>query len=585
LSDTSLVLAETSKQNTRVGRVPLLSAALLAPLVTVFFGCLISVLPLLVWGGVWIADNDELLYLSYAGQAYVDHPAHLEDSATLTPQPTFYPWLQMVPGILVAKLLALGPMGISVVWRAGAGICIAIGWYLLAKFYTRSPWAAAAMTTFLLADVGVLTARPLVRQLLVSIEVLRGQAHGVLDTLPMIHPQWRIITPAMSLAYLLLHMWLTARAREVPNRTRIVLAGLGFGILFYAYFYYWTAATLALLIALLLDRGKRDVYLGIGSIGALAGLPALASAFFFSKLATPDWLSRTEFGLHIPRFSEFLVPKAALLLLGVLFVWIWQRRRELIYIWALAASALLLLNHQVFTSMQIQNFHWTYIWGPCLTFLLVMAGADGIAYLTSLEKTSLLPLGVVLILVVHLTAGLWLRAVEAKRTRESVGFTATYGQYREQQTRFVPTRIAPHAVVAGDKDFVDLATILDDVHPLNHYAVVVSPWVSNSEWDYRIALNGFLRGLDRQAFAQEEKNTLATWVWGPEARDPQRRAERLADRLKGYDRIAADPVVAIERFKVKYVALRKPDERPPQYLQSGWHEIEDGPCWEVWERE
>jgi hypothetical protein len=588
LSDTLVVLPEISKQNTRAaatGRVTLLSAALLAPLVTVFFGCLISVLPHLVWGGVWIADNDELLYLSYAGHSYFDHPGYLEDSATLTSQPTFYPWLQMVPGILVAKLLALGPLGISVIWRIWAGISIAIGWYLLTKLYTRSSWGAAAMTTFLLADVGVLTARPLVRQFLVSIQVLLGQAHGVLDTNPMIHPEWRIITPSMSLSYLLLHMWLTGRAREIPNRTRIVFAGLGFGILFYAYFYYWTAAALALGIVLLLDKGMRRVYLGIACIGTLVGLPALASAFFLKKLATPDWLNRTELGLHVPRFSEFLVPKGALLLLAVLFVWIWWRRKDLIYIWALAVAALLLLNHQVLTSIQMQNFHWTYVWGPCLTFLMAMAATDWIISFNSSKKSGLLRLGLGLIIVVHLTAGLWLRAVEAKQTQESVGFTTDYLEYREQQTRFARIGMAPHAVIAGDKDFVDLATILNDAHPLNHYAVVMSPWVNNSEWDYRIALNGFLRGLDRQAFVQEEKNTLATWVWGPEARDPERRAEQLADRLKGYDRIAANPAVAIERFKVKYVALRKSNEPSPQYLRSGWREIEDGRYWEVWERE
>ena len=46
---------------------------------------------------------------------------------------------------------------------------------------------------------------------------------------------------------------LAARGRGSNRRGRIALAGLSFGLLFYAYFYFWTAAGLALALALLVD--------------------------------------------------------------------------------------------------------------------------------------------------------------------------------------------------------------------------------------------------------------------------------------------------------------------------------------------
>ena len=57
-----------------------------------------------------------------------------------------------------------------------------------------------------------------------------------------LHTEWRIITPGLSLAYLLLHIWLVARACARPTPARLLASGAGLGLLFYVYFYYWTAA-------------------------------------------------------------------------------------------------------------------------------------------------------------------------------------------------------------------------------------------------------------------------------------------------------------------------------------------------------
>ena len=67
----------------------------------------------------------------------------------------------------------------------------------------------------------------------------------------------------------------------------------------------------------------------------------------------------------------------ALVLLTAGLVWVWFRRRDLIYLWALAFSALALTNNQLLTAMQIENFHWrVFVYDPCigLFVLLVIAG-------------------------------------------------------------------------------------------------------------------------------------------------------------------------------------------------------------------
>src|SRR5258708_31257889 len=104
-------------------RPAVLRASLAAPIICVLFGLTISIMPHFVWlshtgSPVWIADNDELLYFSYASQAYFNHPDHLSDPVVLTEKPAFYPRLQFVPGIALARGLSLGPMAVSLIWRA-----------------------------------------------------------------------------------------------------------------------------------------------------------------------------------------------------------------------------------------------------------------------------------------------------------------------------------------------------------------------------------------------------------------------------------------------------------------------------------
>src|SRR5438477_9427506 len=92
----------------------------------IIVGVLLSTLPHIVWwqtlrGPVWIADNDDLLYAAYGSQAYYNHPCSLADPVCVTRGASMYPWLQFIPGVVIAKILGLGSISINLVWRIIAG--------------------------------------------------------------------------------------------------------------------------------------------------------------------------------------------------------------------------------------------------------------------------------------------------------------------------------------------------------------------------------------------------------------------------------------------------------------------------------
>src|SRR5262249_52748018 len=152
----------------------------LAAGVCTLIGVSLAVLPHLLWWPelgtpVWIADNDDLLYLSYAGQAYDNHPAKLGDPILVTGGTGMYPWLQLGPGVLLGKAFGLGPMAVSLIWRAWAGLSIALAWYLVIRAYVSGPFWAAVVVAGLLADIGLLTGHLLVKQFVVLYHLLSGQ--------------------------------------------------------------------------------------------------------------------------------------------------------------------------------------------------------------------------------------------------------------------------------------------------------------------------------------------------------------------------------------------------------------------------
>ncbi len=242
-----------------------------------------------------------------------------------------------------------------------------------------------------------------------------------------------------------------------------------------------------------------------------------------------------------------------------------------------------MIHQQFFTGLQMQNYHWAYIFSPCMALLLILLAVDGVEAVGRRGRV----VGRVLVAAVLLNAvaGVFLRGLETVRTNDSQRYSREFQAYEVQHGDSGNRALAAGAVTAGTEDFVQFAMIVDHVTPLAAaYPVVLSPGVSDLDLDRRIALNSYLSGLSRDQFVAAERLELDHLQYGIELRDPARRAARFASRVACFDEIASDPAAAVERYKVLYVALPA-GSATPAALGSDWIVLQSGPSWMVWGRE
>ncbi len=557
----------------------------LAAVVCIAAGISISALPhFLAWEKTgrpdFVSTDDDQYYLAVGSQAYFNHPTRLADPVHVDVGPNVYKVLPFIPGVWAAKLLDLGPMGIGLMWRILAGITIGLGWYLLFRQWIERPWVAAALAAILLSDPGLCQGFPFFRHISRSVQILSAPSDSLFPGGHWMHLEWRVVSPATTMVYLIAFIGAVARARKEPTRGRMVIAGLAFGLLYYVFFYYWTAAGLALLLALALDSGHRRIYFHAGWIGGLLGAPVVVSDMLMKQRLSPEWFLRCDRFLPIGRFTELELPKEMLVVVALGLAWAWFRRRDLIFVWSLGTAGLMLANHQIVTGLQIENYHWEYVWGPAFSFFLVLAVTEEIGRLTKWSRSTRATIA-----LVGMTAfgvGLWIRGVEATRCEAPVQNARTIAAYCAEFPPDHAPKFEPNSVAAGATDFVSFASIFDNLRPLCDWSTYLSPSVSNAELGERTALNNVLLGIDRATFESRQRHYFATFPMGPWIRHPSLIPEQVAARLAAYDRVRADIPTALDRFDVRFVAL--PAGTRPDYLAQGWVPLVTGPTWDVWER-
>ena len=550
------------------------------------FGLLMATLPHWIrpqpgQGAGWIASGDELgCYLSVGAQAYHNHPWRLTDPVLADGGDSIYPALQLVPGIWIAKIFGLGPMGVTLGWRIWAGLMLPTGFYLLLRRFVALPWAAAALTALLLADHGLIEKRLVDRHFIAFFRTLASDGTAPLfGSWPQFLHQWRIITPGLSLVFLCAHVGLLVRARRTPSRSAIVLSGLGFGLLIWSYFYYWTAASVALAICWLVDPPARKTYLHTGWIGGLVGLPALVLTAWTKHTAVPGWLQNLDMFVPVPRLSEHTFPPVAIGMTLAFFVWCWWRRRDLLPLAAMAAAGMLCTYHHFLTGIGIQDGHWNYVWGPFSGITAVVVAAD-LAGPHMSRRPWLVGMALVA-LAAHLGTGIMFRVWEGTGCREPLALNANWRRFVEQRIVQAPAPLEPNTVVAGDRGFADFALIQENTRALLG-AAFLSPSVDASALDERTALNDHLLGLSASESQAKFARDLAAepGLW---AQVPGVRARSLARGLAIYRSVAAHVPGALRRYGVRYVAL--PAATPtPRYLAEGWKRLQAGPHWQLWER-
>ncbi len=396
------------------------SLAELLPITTcLIVGLVMALLPAVVqWFSrgvlIWIGNGDELFMLALGSQAYFNHPAYLSDPVLVSGGASLFRQLPLLPGVWLAWASGGGPLAIDLWWRILSGLSLGITWYLLVRQVLPRPWIAAALTVILLVDAGLLSCGLFFRQAQATAAVLGGSSNPTGGDF--FHAEWRVATPALTMAYLLLNLWLVVRARQSPTTWSLALAGLSYGLLFHVYPYFWTTATSALALAFLIDPGHRRVYLWTGLVGGVLGSFRLFHDFSLKQNSAPDWLIRSDKFVHVARFTDMRFPLVASLVLAASLVWVWMRRRELVYLWAMGLAGLLLFKNHVFTGLNVENYHWMYLWGPCSSLLQLAMAASMLPQRGWKARLGLALLA--LLTIADVLMGVGLRAAEGRVPRQ-----------------------------------------------------------------------------------------------------------------------------------------------------------------------
>lgn len=590
---TSEVAATFELESTkRSERAPWYRRELLPLTVCLLTGLTMEMMPSLIqWSRlgdmIWISNADELYYLAVGSHAYHNHPAYLSDPTLVSDGVSLFRQLPLLPGIWMAWLFGSGPLGIAAFWHVIAGLGTGAMWYLLIRQFVSSPWIATAMTVVLMVDLGLISSVLFFRQAQVFATFVSGK-HELTDRWPwqggFIHPQWRFATPALTMAYLLLNICLVTRARRNPTRWYLLFSGVSYGLLFHVYPYFWTAATAALALAFLVDQRHRHVYFWTGLIGLLIGSIRLYYDMMLKRETASDWLVRAGKFVPVSRLTDVRPPILASLLLILGFLWIWRQRRELIYLWSMGCAGVVLFKHHVVTGLNVENFHWIYVWGPCCSLLLLLVI---VSLLPRLGNKARLAISCFMALcLADLFVGLTLRAVESVRARSGLCELESYHNYRVQRMSSGTTPFVPNSTVAGELQFVNYACVQENQRPLDNYWVTLSPSVTDVELDQRVALNVILLGQDRATFEAQQRDLFRVpeGSGGTSYRDTSYGERRVADRLAAFDQVATESEILLNRYGVRYLGLPV-GHAPPDYLtKPNWTRIQEGPFWQVWER-
>ena len=454
---------------------------------------------------------------------------------------------------------------------------MALTLYLLFQTYFLQRWLALSLTLFALFDAKMWLGKPLVGHVATFCKLFLGADTWLLANNPRIAVSWRIIDPALSGPFLLLYIWLMARAIKSSSPAAARVAGIGFGLCF-TYFYAWTAVAGGLVLAVLLDRKHWRIYCTTGTIGALIGCLFLLPEVTLKWRAVPDWPTRIDFFIPIGHFSELLIPKTAFILAALTSIWVWRWHRDLLYLWCICAAALLLLNEQIVTGLQIQNFHWYIVWGPTLWLLIVILTVRTVELRPNWRRPGAVA-GLV-VLAFTIATGTWLRAKESQ-SRQSVDLTRELKDFQSEY-ELNQKSIRAQSVVGGDSTMVSFLAILNDNRPLSGFTALLSSCVDNREWNQRIAANAYFSGLDRESFARREEGVIETFVGGVWSRDPRQRKALLEERLQAFDKTAADPSAVARRFDLRYLLL--PATARADHLGDDWISVVHGSDWQAWER-
>ena len=555
-------------------------------------GALLAVLPHLVNlfqrdSLEYLADGDQLLYMGWSRDAALKGTNSLVDAVHSKSGPMMHPWLLFIPEAWVAHQFKLGITGLNILWRCLGGAGVGLGLYLAMRSVVRDRRLALGVATILLFEAGLLFGQPIFRQLDALQAVLRST--GVFfESVPRVMAHLRVVPPALAIPFFLAHLGAVASARAWGGRKSLALAGITCGLLFHTYFYFWTTAIAALAVAFVLDPKGRKLYAVTAVTGLLIGLPAVIDGARVKAAYPIDWLHRTDKFVKIGRFDELLLPKLNIVVWLLTTHWVFKRRPELIYWWAIVGTGFACTNSQIVTQLQIENFHWLYAPGIALSLLLATWGAsffdEGREQTGEPDRPRNRLRWLSAAVALQVIIGFGLRAAEATRSAETIQWTKV-----AESLRGGSHMIPDGAVIAGDREGVMLLAASREIYPLSGKFLEYCAEVKDDELDERIVLNLFLLGLDADEARAEVKKPAGTLSWEAEATRSKPLAEtQETRRLKLIEAIWSNPAPVLAKFGVTHVLERvEGPRRVDRLAEAGFSPtwLNTSKPWRLWTRQ
>ncbi len=535
---------------------------------------------------LYLGDGDDVFYTVISRAPYRgEHGLSDPFQPARSPRQTLYPPLPFVPLAKLTRLLGIDRLLMPLVWRVVGGFLLGATLYtvfrvLLSGTHHPRGWALGC-ALIALADAGFVGGQTLWG----AAGLLRAMTRG---TTPMSVPnalgQFRVVTPLVSLPLLLTLAALIVPPLQPRSRTwHEIVAGMVFlGLCVHVYFFFWTAAVVALVLSLARAvvtkvYTERDFLLLVLMGGMVLGSPqVVTNARAFSDPTLKPILERTNRGRVLepgdPLRTRYLwnVWAYAKLTFGA-FVVFGFRFRRLFPIWAFTAAGFALTNSATLTGLEFENFHWVYVHAP-FGEILLLSGSVFLIDNSRFQNIGLKWLGIVPVFVV-LLASIW-RPYEALRNSEARLYTGTLRDLLPLRSELA--KLGPNDIVAGRWPSVNVALLLTDSGQLYQYDQTMYSTLAPIEEVYeRKALNAWMNGLSMREYRDEiQREETPTSV------------QLLKARETLYDDLLSGETAArfLERYRPTHLIRPVADGPPPVDRGGPWDRAGSRGGWALWAR-
>lgn len=549
----------------------------------------------------FLADNDDVFYLALLRAPYWDGWA-MRDGFLPADEKVIdlHSWTQFVPFAKLGRVLGIPVLLMGALWRVFGGCLLAISLFLLfrslfAHMSNATGWALVC-TLICVCDAGFCDGRSLVENFVKLIPHLwRGSTPL---SKPDAIPQFRIVAPLANLPFLI---GMVAALIPVGRRhiATAIVGGICLGICVLLYFYFWTAAVLALAgygATLLLVAHHRPGLRGpillqvrriviVLAVGMGIGAPQIYSNLQSSKNPQiQPYLERSGRPTHLAVGDSSRKR-------NLMNVWVWGKlaigavgvfvlsQLSLGLLWWLVLGGYILSNLAIITGLEFENFHWVLVHAP-MGEILLLAVIVGVLDQWSSVHTRRSQRWVWAVAACLLVIAFVWRPYEVLRAPLSVRMNQAVQQIRPLHG--VLASLGTDRTLAGP--FESQVAILHSRSAVlfdDPYTPVLL--ISMEEVNQRHALNGWLQGLDYDAYKSSPSLTVTTEFayvrpeWSPES--------VARDRLAIFQRLLQQPAqgaLLTNRFEVTDLMLPAGTAAPSR--AGPWSLIGKSDSWSLWTR-